>query len=92
MLLLTVGGMAAVGTLSIHLGLDRAHIATLRGTLEDLIGLKFLDAEAEERLITLGLHRVYVGQGKGSPGRHQLSVWLAVQDLPRLQLNCLMRH
>lgn len=81
-----------MGTLSIHLGLDRAHTATLRGSLEDLISMKFLDAEAEERLITLGLHRVSVEQGKGSPGRHQLSIHLAVQDSHQLQINCPLRH
>lgn len=70
-----------MGTLSIHPGLDRAHITALRGSLEDLI-----------YLITVGLHRVYVGQEQGSPGRHQLSIRLTVQELHQLQLNCPMRH
>lgn len=70
-----------MGTLSIHPGLNRAHIAVLRAPLEDLI-----------YLITMGLHRVYVGQGQGSPGRHPLSIWLPFQDLHQLQLNCPMRY
>lgn len=70
-----------MGTLSIHPGLDRAHIAALRAFLEDLI-----------YLITMGLRGVYVGQGQGSPGRRQLSIWLPFQDLHQLQLNCPMRY
>lgn len=66
-----------MGTLPIHLGLDRAHIATHRGSLKDLIYLESLDAESEERPIIAGLYRVCVGQGQGRPGRQQLSIWLA---------------
>lgn len=43
---------------AIYLGRDRVYVTTHRGYLEDLIHLESLDAEAEERLLTMKLSRV----------------------------------